>query len=304
MARFNEATNTNETIDVKTGEWRSIPPNDNVRTVDDLMMHSNVTDNKTNANSKPVQHSRQNDKERLEAINRKYEMMLTMAGDVDGMVVSGTPGIGKSFGIQQSLIKRNINARFVKGGMSPVGLFVKLWETRASNFALVIDDCDGILYKTEGLALLKGALETSSVRPVHWEKQNTKLKEMGIPKNFDYSGKIIFITNLDFETVTNTRLKADLDAIRSRCFYLDMDVKSNWDKFLRTRYVVQQNIFRDKITIEEENELLEFFETHLDVFREISIRSFEKLTELYKKFPEVWQCMAENSLFQHSGGTV
>jgi hypothetical protein len=240
------------------------------------------------------------DDKTLKKINEKFATMVKMSGSVDGMVVSGPPGIGKTYGIADQLQKLNLNAQFVKGTMSPIGLFVKLWETRAKNFVLVIDDCDSILYTLEGLSLLKAALD-SGKRTVTWAKQNNKLDEMGIPNTFDFEGKIVFITNLDFRQVTNKRLKGDLDAVRSRCFYLQMNVHSKWDRFLRTRYVIQQGILSKSLSQKSVNEVMAFYEHHLDALREISVRSFLKVVDLYKKFPTDWEYMARHSMFQHEG---
>ena len=100
---------------------------------------------------------------------------------VRGLVVSGPPGIGKSFGVEKQLeaanMFRTLEGRdplfeVVSGGVSSIGLYQKLYYNRAPEQVLVFDDADGILFEEESLTLLKAALNSGDKRRICWNKES------------------------------------------------------------------------------------------------------------------------------------
>jgi hypothetical protein len=88
--------------------------------------------------------SKESDEAAIERIGARFailnEMTEAIAQDqIKGMIVSGPPGIGKSYGVETSLMKYSTfddiagNKRkfeVVKGAMSAIGLYKKLSNTR------------------------------------------------------------------------------------------------------------------------------------------------------------------------------
>jgi hypothetical protein len=57
---------------------------------------------------------------------------------------------------------------------------------------IVIDDCDAILTNRTSLDILKAALDDKFQRTIYYE---TRSKSTDLPRSFNFSGRVIFITN-------------------------------------------------------------------------------------------------------------
>ena len=100
------------------------------------------------------------DKVRTEQIQERFDILDEMtsackSGTVRAMIVSGPPGIGKSYGVEKALEKQNMftdiagdkrKFEMVKGAMSAIGLYKKLYEFKDKGCVCCFDDCDAILY--------------------------------------------------------------------------------------------------------------------------------------------------------------
>ena len=168
----------------------------------------------------------ESDEEIVERLRARFEVLkqMTLAvrnGGVRAMIVSGPPGVGKSFGVEEVLSKdglfdqlaqRKPRYEIVKGAMSALGLYAKLYEYSDKNSVLVFDDCDSILMEDLSLNILKGALDSSKKRFIAWNTDSRLLRSEGIPDRFEFKGAAIFITNIKFEHIKSKRLKDHLDA--------------------------------------------------------------------------------------------
>ena len=180
------------------------------------------------------------EEEAMERISDTFLMLdkITDAvanGTVRGLVVSGPPGIGKSFGVEKQLEVANMfrkvegkdpNYEVISGGVSSIGLYQKLYFNRSSDQVLVFDDADGVLFEEECLNLLKAALNSGEKRRICWNKESRVLETDGIPNAFDFEGGIIFLSNIDFERsiARGSKISNHLSAIMSRCHYLDLEI--------------------------------------------------------------------------------
>ena len=75
-------------------------------------------------------------------------------GDIRAMIVSGPPGVGKSYGVEQIVEKaclfdqiagKRLRAEVVKGSATPIGLYQTLYKYSDPNCVVVFDDCDSVL---------------------------------------------------------------------------------------------------------------------------------------------------------------
>ena len=123
------------------------------------------------------------------------------------MIVSGPPGVGKSFGVEQEIEKatmfdklagKRLRAEVVKGAATPIGLYQTLYKYSDENCVVVFDDCDSILLDDVSLNLLKGALDSYGKRIISW---NADMRDEDLPRSFNFTGKVIFISNLDQSSV-------------------------------------------------------------------------------------------------------
>ena len=254
-----------------------------------------------------VDNPNETDDQIIERLRMRFEILdeMTQAsidGVVRGMVVTGPPGVGKSFGVEAVLEKNSLfdkiagnKLRFevVKGASSAIGLYKTLYSNADKNNVLVLDDCDTVLYDETSLNLLKAALDSSKKRKLNWNTDSALLRREGIPDCFEFKGSVIFITNLKFDKVRG-KIKDHLDAIMSRCHYLDLTMDTTREKVLRCKQIVKVGVLNeydfDQAT---ENQVVNFMIDQKDRMREISLRMVTKIADLRKAMPEKWQAVAE-----------
>ena len=255
--------------------------------------------------------SKQTDEERIADIGARFEMLDDMTkavlnGDIRAVIVSGPPGVGKSYTVEGQIERANMFANIsntkpkhevVKGSASAIGLYKKLYEYSDENSVLVFDDCDSILFDDVSLNLLKGALDSGKSRKISWLSESRVLKQEDIPTSFQFKGSVIFITNLKFDQVKSQRLKDHLEALQSRCHYLDLTLDTMRDKILRIRQIAKQGAMFEDLGISEIGQeiIIDFLDTNQNKMREMSLRMAIKVAQLYKSFPNTWENMAKTT---------
>jgi cellulose synthase/poly-beta-1,6-N-acetylglucosamine synthase-like glycosyltransferase len=252
--------------------------------------------------------------ERIERIRNRFEILGTMTsalidGHARGLIVSGPPGIGKSWGIEQRLatyealsaLGAGNNVEVIKGAMTPVSLFMSLYEHKNPGDIVVFDDCDSILFDDVCLNLLKAALDSGKRRRISWRAESRTLMTADIPNDFDFNGSVIFITNLKFDNCRSQRLRDHLEALVSRCHYLDMAVDSREDLIARVRQVVADGMLDNyNFTANEQEEIVCFLEDNVDRMREISLRMVTKLADLRRMSATAWKSLAQETCMRRS----
>ena len=228
-------------------------------------------------------------------------------GDVRAMIVTGPPGVGKSFGVETVLAKHDVFAtvaqneklkkyEVVKGAMSAIGLYKKLYEFQDKKCILVFDDCDSVLLDDLSLNILKAALDSGKKRMIHWNTDSRLLRSEGVPNSFEFKGGAIFITNIKFENVKSKKLKDHLEALESRCHYLDLTIDTEREKVLRIKQIVEDGMLNEyEFKPWDVDELLDFIDNNKKKLRELSLRMVLKLADLKKSFPDRWTRVAEVS---------
>ena len=253
------------------------------------------------------------DEDAMDRIASRFEILDEMSaacikGDVRAMIVSGPPGVGKSFGVEAQLEKASLfdkiaNKRqryeVVKGAMTALGLYAQLYRFSDKGNILVFDDCDSVFGDELALNILKAALDSGKRRRICWNSGSRLLRDEGIPNSFEYKGSAIFITNLKFANVRSKKLQDHLEALESRCHFIDLTIDTERDKLLRIRQVNRDadgGLFKDYGFINNEGEeILDFMEKNVKRLRELSIRMALKIADLRKISPNKWQVLAEST---------
>jgi len=255
----------------------------------------------------------ESDAEIVERIRERFEMLKDMTkavkkGDVRAMIVSGPPGVGKSHGVEEVLDRyktmESLGAgksfEVIKGAMSPIGLYCKLFKMADKGNVVVFDDCDSIFQDDLSLNILKAALDSKKTRMIHWNTDSFKLRNEGVPDSFRFEASAIFITNMKFDKVKG-KLREHLSALESRCHYMDLTIDSEKDKMLSIKQVTQDGML-DSYDIEDETkeEIMDFIDINKNRLRELSLRTVLKVADLAKAFPTKWEAMAENTVMRRA----
>jgi hypothetical protein len=251
------------------------------------------------------------DEQAMDRIRERFDILhemtkATVSGDIRAMIVSGPPGVGKSFGVEQEIDKatmfdklagKRLRAEVVKGSATPIGLYQTLYKYSDANCVVVFDDCDSILLDDVALNLLKGALDSGKKRKISWLSESSSLRREGIPDSFEFKGSAIFITNLKFDKMKSQKLKDHLDALQSRCHYLDLTLDTMRDKILRIKQIAKDGVLFADYDFDPcvQDEIIDFMNTNQNRLREMSLRMAIKIADLRKMSVMNWKRLAETT---------
>ena len=259
----------------------------------------------------------ESDEEIMKRLGQRFDILEDMTravkkGDVRAMIVTGPPGVGKSFGVEKVLSKHDVFANVaqdgklkkyevVKGAMSAIGLYKKLYEFSDKKCILVFDDCDSILLEDLSLNILKAALDSGKKRMIHWNTDSRLLRAEGVPNSFEFKGGAIFISNIKFDHVKSKKLKDHLEALESRCHYLDLTIDTTREKILRIKQVVRDCGMLDEYGFEPgiEQEIVDFIDANKSKMRELSLRMVLKVADIRKSMPDNWAAVVEVTCMRH-----
>lgn len=260
-------------------------------------------------------------KERIGVRYRALERMSKRiaAGGYPSLIISGPPGLGKSYTITQALeeqfpegpekdggvddaddedggakyVKGELNYDVVSGTITAVGLYQALWYTRNGGI-LVLDDCDAVFRDEDSLNILKAVLDSKPHRTVSWRKEAKWLQDYGIDDRFTFSGHVVFLTNIDFETIiqSGNKMAEHFKALIDRSMYLCLTLRTRRDFLIRITQVAAGEegmlVKNFGLTLEQSQEVLEFVADNQTRFYNLSLRLVGQIANCYKQDPEGW----------------
>ena len=95
-----------------------------------------------------------------------------------GLLITGDPGVGKTFTVQKELDKAGSNYEEFKGNIkSATNLYSLLFDNNDPNKILVFDDCDSVLQDEAQTEILKGALDDKKIRLISYIAKNLMTPE-------------------------------------------------------------------------------------------------------------------------------
>lgn len=187
------------------------------------------------------------------------------------LVITGGAGLGKTYLVKKTLTDMGLEEakQFVhfKGRATAAGLFVTLYEN--SDKIIVLDDCDSVFKDMDAVNMLKAALDSYDTRKLSYISTKPLKDAYGdpVPRHFEFTGKIIFISNI-------SQSKLD-EAIKSRSFVSDISMNT---KQMFQRIDDLKNQIETKIPNEVKDKALQIMkglEKKYDGV-EINLRSFIK----------------------------
>jgi hypothetical protein len=190
------------------------------------------------------------------------------------LVITGGAGMGKTHIVKSTLegmgLQESYDFVHFKGRATAAGLFVTLYEN--NDKIIVLDDCDSVFRDDDAVNILKGALDSYDTRKISYISTKSLKDEFGseVPRHFEFSGRIIFISN-----ISQSRLD---EAIRSRSFVADVDL-TNDQMFERIAQLMPQMESRVPAAAKEQAlELMKELDAEFEI--EINLRSFIKAARI------------------------
>jgi hypothetical protein len=235
------------------------------------------------------------DEELLDSMRRRFRTLDRMAagvvaGRVRSMIVSGPAGIGKTYTIEGMLESAaddsKITYQKISGYVKPTGIFKALWNNRHDNSVILIDDADSAFGDEVALNLLKTALDSGKRRMITWGSEKIFMDEVGeeIPSTFEFRGSVIFITNLNFETMIaqGKSLAPHFQALISRSFYIDLNFDSAREYILRIEDVLRNTDMAYTVGLNDKNVeyLISYIKDNANRMRELSLRMVLKMANI------------------------
>ena len=223
------------------------------------------------------------------------------AGAFNSLFISGRAGTGKTYNVERALKDEGLvedqDYVLVSGAASVIMMYKKFYQYRSGT--LVFDDCDAVFRDENGRNLMKAALDTKAVRKISYLKKTKavydprdvdpeeefNLLEAGIvPNTFEFSGRVIFISNLPKD-------KADPDgAIRSRSILIDVNPDDS--TLMERMKKLLPHLEPTDMPMKEKEEIYEFMKQAKDV----SMRTFVKAAGFKMAGLPNWKRMAERYL--------
>jgi hypothetical protein len=234
-------------------------------------------------------------------INERFEFLekaVTMVADgiQPSVVISGSGGLGKTYTVKKTLLNCGLedyslpeegvdtpsNAFvFIKGFSTPKALYRSLYDN--NNAVIVFDDCDSVLDNSYALNILKAALDSYDTRIISWGTESKG--NDSLPQRFEFTGQIIFITNLPSEEIDQ--------AIRSRSLMIDVSMTLQ-ETVDRMTEIVKSGSFLPEYDMKIKLEALAFIDEIKEKARELSLRTLITICKIRSEFGhEDWKKMAE-----------
>lgn len=238
------------------------------------------------------------DFEVLEDLKTRFSLLskLTHAAalnNIRSLLVTGAPGIGKSYTVHNVLENYpKINYEVVSGNASGIELYKLAYRLRNPGDVIVLDDVDTIFNEEAALNVLKVLCDSGATRRVSWMKQS--LDNGDVPLSFEYKGSCIFISNINWQRVIDmgaNKYAPHMQALMSRGLYLDLLLHDPQAVFLWIGYVTRSSktFEREGISEEDGENILEFIQQHRERFRVLSLRTVQHVAGLFKANPEGWK---------------
>ena len=116
-----------------------------------------------------------------------------------------------------------------------------------------------------------------------------------MPNSFEFKGGAIFISNIKFDHVRSKKLKDHLEALESRCHYLDLTIDTEREKLLRIKQVVETCGMLDDYDLSDpaKQDVVNFISLNASRMRELSLRMVLKVADIRASMPDKWQAVVE-----------
>jgi len=208
-------------------------------------------------------------------ITNKLLETLTKSDKINGMILQGGAGLGKSFNTIKKLadlgMKKGNDFEILSSYVTPLELYKFLYDNR-NNKIVILDDTMGFFNNKINIGIVLSALWGEGKRIIHYHSSSAKLE---VPQSFLFDSKIIWCVN---------ELPKNLESVKSRCFYHEL--KFTYNEKVKLMYEIAKI---QKI----EFKVVDFIKENSDESTEnMDFRLLWKINEIYKANPKDWKEIA------------
>jgi hypothetical protein len=217
-------------------------------------------------------------------VNQKFsflDSLTTMVVDdiTPSLIVMGSGGLGKTHSVTSTIQDNNLEEKdyiFIKGYSTARGLYNTLYDNNGK--LIIFDDCDSVLDDRVAINILKSALDSYETRTISWSARMNKADVY--PQSFNFTGRIIFISNKD---------KAKIDvAILSRSLTVDLSMTAD-EKIQRMEYILP-NILPD-YDLKVKKDALKFLSDNKESDN-LNLRTLIMVSKIRNSYEDTWQDLA------------
>lgn len=239
------------------------------------------------------------------AMMETLECIINPFNPIKSMVITGASGIGKTYNLDKRLteahLKGDCNYFYLNSKCTPIGLYKSLYESRNIASVLVLDDVD-VFGSEDSLNLLKAALDTSDQRIISYQAASAELRRCNIPTQFEYNGKVIFITNADLKRIaeSNSNLAPHVNAVLTRSVFIDLEIHDNESIMIHLESIIKNTdiITKHGLSTKQADEILNFMLDNTKRLRNPSLRMPTQLAGLVIENPLNWKRIANKAFIQ------
>jgi hypothetical protein len=217
-------------------------------------------------------------------INQRFGFLndlttMVVTGTTPSLIVTGEGGLGKTHSVTKTIENNDLEPMdyvFFKGYSTARGLYNTLFDNNGK--LIIFDDCDSVLDDKVAVNILKSALDSYEKRTISWMSKMNKSDEY--PQQFDFTGRIIFISN-------KSKDKID-EAILTRSLTVDLTMTPD-DKISRMEAILG-NILPE-YDMEDKRAALDFLKSVKDEVS-LNIRMLIMVTKMCLQYPDTWRNLA------------
>jgi len=218
-------------------------------------------------------------------INERFEFLqdltsMVVNGVTPSLIVTGEGGLGKTHTVNSTIENCELQSNewvSFKGYSTPRGLYNTLFDNNGK--LIIFDDCDSVLEDKVALNILKSALDSYETRQISWMAKMNRNDEY--PQQFNFTGRIIFISNKD---------KSKIDgAILSRSLVVDLSMTPD-EKIQRMNYILEDIL--PEFDMATKTDALQFLADNKEQTN-LNIRSLIMISKIRQTFPETWENLAK-----------
>ena len=217
-------------------------------------------------------------------INQKFDFLTDLTSMVvnditPSLIVVGPGGLGKTHTVKSTIILNGLGDSeyvFFKGYSTARGLYNTLFDNNGK--LIVFDDCDSVLEDKVALNILKSALDSYETREISWMSKMNKGDVY--PNQFNFTGRVIFISNKNKDKID--------EAVLSRSLTVDLSMTPT-EKIERMEFILEDIL--PEYDMDVKTDALNFLTINKDNCQ-LNMRTLIMISKMRRTFPDTWTNLA------------